>query len=514
MKKLLLLCLVLVAGSVTSVVKAEDVYIVGGIAGGDWDKSEGNKMTEADGVYTKVIEVSGSADVNFKVRTTSVNWIGYGDLTLDAPSGWIVDDGTNDHNFLLKKSTISSYTRFYFTAWNDNGWHLRVEGVDNTTSYTVSFVNMDSWEHVAAYTYDSRNRKALGGWPGTACTKSGTTTVDGNTYDVYNVEFNSYFEPTVIIFNNNDNGGQTPDLTFEDNKTYAKNKYTVNFVDEYNWKTEYALAVQAYAYNSINSATFGSWPGMSMGEPLSKLKIDGKNVFSLTNTAYESSYIIFNNKSGDDGNETSKLTFVNGKTYYVTYSDGWIEKAPANVTVTLNANGMATLNLPYKLDFSSDITNLEGAYWVKSITTDQLTATKIDAIAPANTGMILKGDANAVVTIPVSTSDATAIDGNKLHATTVPATIAADYAFILKGASFVPASAGTIPVFKAYLLASDIPDGEARELSMMFEDETTGINTMKTIVRSNEVRYNLAGQRVSDNYKGIVISNGKKVIVK
>ena len=32
--------------------------------------------------------------------------------------------------------------------------------------------------------------------------------------------------------------------------------------------------------------------------------------------------------------------------------------------------------------------------------------------------------------------------------------------------------------------------------------------------RQEGIRYNLSGQRVSDNYKGVVIENGKKMIVK
>lgn len=492
MKKLLLLTLVLLGGFSTAF--ADDTWTV-------YVKATAKPYIHAwKGTSTTICD-------NAEMEGCSVTVDG---ITFNYKKEVTTDTG--EFSFLLKKSS----------AWDDNKTvdiHNAKNDVyvsyDGTTGYecvlnseTVQFVNEDGWTKIYAYTYDENGFVDVP-WPGREIT---TSAVSNETYNCTVYQGNMSVDKKCIIFNDN-SSNQTPDLPFVNSKTYKKIKQTVNFVDEYDWYGTHFI--QVYAINSENSKTFGSWPGTSMGDPLSKLKIDGKNVFSLTHSAYESSIIIFNNKDKyNNNNQTSNLPFVNGKTYYMTYSSGWTEKAPTNVTVTLNAEGMATLNLPYKLDFSSDITDLEGAYWVKSITTNQLTATKIDAIAPANTGMILKGTANAVVTIPVSTGDATAIDGNKLHATTVPATIAADYAFILKGASFVPASAGTIPVFKAYLLASDIPDGEARELSMMFEDETTGINTMKTIVRSNEVRYNLAGQRVSDNYKGIVISNGKKVIVK
>ena len=45
-------------------------------------------------------------------------------------------------------------------------------------------------------------------------------------------------------------------------------------------------------------------------------------------------------------------------------------------------------------------------------------------------------------------------------------------------------------------------------------DNTTGINEVNTMSTGSDVRYNLAGQRINGSYKGIVISNGKKIVVK
>ncbi len=42
----------------------------------------------------------------------------------------------------------------------------------------------------------------------------------------------------------------------------------------------------------------------------------------------------------------------------------------------------------------------------------------------------------------------------------------------------------------------------------------TAINTAKAAAQQDGARYNLAGQKVSDSYKGIVIMNGKKVVMK
>lgn len=45
-----------------------------------------------------------------------------------------------------------------------------------------------------------------------------------------------------------------------------------------------------------------------------------------------------------------------------------------------------------------------------------------------------------------------------------------------------------------------------------FGDDTTGISTIKSEKANNNVIYNVAGQQVDNNYKGLVIKNGKKMI--
>ena len=48
----------------------------------------------------------------------------------------------------------------------------------------------------------------------------------------------------------------------------------------------------------------------------------------------------------------------------------------------------------------------------------------------------------------------------------------------------------------------------------LYEVAGTGINNVNAAKAENAVRYNLAGQKVSNDYKGVVIENGKKVVVK
>ena len=68
----------------------------------------------------------------------------------------------------------------------------------------------------------------------------------------------------------------------------------------------------------------------------------------------------------------------------------------------------------------------------------------------------------------------------------------------------------TIPKGKAYLV---IGGGGAREF-IGFDDETTGIESVKQQAKADNQYFNIAGQRVAQPTKGLYIVNGKKVIIK
>ena len=54
----------------------------------------------------------------------------------------------------------------------------------------------------------------------------------------------------------------------------------------------------------------------------------------------------------------------------------------------------------------------------------------------------------------------------------------------------------------------------AKATGFTADGAATGINNITAAKAQNGVRYNLAGQRVSKDFKGVVIENGKKMIVK
>ena len=78
-------------------------------------------------------------------------------------------------------------------------------------------------------------------------------------------------------------------------------------------------------------------------------------------------------------------------------------------------------------------------------------------------------------------------------------------------ASIVKANGVKISPFRAYF--TGIPGGASAKLN--FDDEeTTGITNVNAAESNDDTLYNLAGQKVNAAYKGIVIKNGKKYLVK
>ena len=92
-------------------------------------------------------------------------------------------------------------------------------GAENPDAFKVYFINSPKWDEVAAYAWI--NGGAGLSWPGTLMTKSGDTV---NGCDVYEVIFDMAYES--VIFNNNNKGSQTDDLTMVPGQYYDMNNDT------------------------------------------------------------------------------------------------------------------------------------------------------------------------------------------------------------------------------------------------------------------------------------------------
>ena len=187
--------------------------------------------------------------------------------------------------------------------------------------------------------------------------------------------------------------------------------------------------------------------------------------------------------------------------------------------VTVGSSKLAGFCSEYKHDFSG--TGLF-AYKAK-VSGDKVVLTKIvDGIVPANTGVILNGDANDY-DLPITTADATTdFSDNEMVGVTQRTQVLWNpstdvYNYILQSGEFKKASNGYLKPNRAYLSTSyNVTATSAREyLEISFEDDdVTGVENVNRSTITNNQFYDLQGRKVEQPQKGLYIVNGKKVIVK
>ena len=195
-----------------------------------------------------------------------------------------------------------------------------------------------------------------------------------------------------------------------------------------------------------------------------------------------------------------------------------ITRSGYNVPVT--SAGFATLYASDKsLDFSA-ATSVE-AYIVTDATAEGAQTQKVTKV-PAGTPLLIKsvsGDAvNEMVKVsPAETDD---VDDNILKADGVTGDESTVYVLGAKDGKAVWGllkNGSVLPAGKVYFKTNATLAKEF--LNIIINDteetssETDGINKVSTNLE-NGVRYNLAGQKVSKDYKGIVIVNGRKMLNK
>ena len=212
-----------------------------------------------------------------------------------------------------------------------------------------------------------------------------------------------------------------------------------------------------------------------------------------------------------DGDHPVAECFGNKQTTNGNYI--WTFTELEEITASVTEAGWATLYTTVALDFS----NVEGlnAYTAKVDEVKAIvTLTKVDNV-PANTGVVLEGTGKH--TIPVITNATTEEKGDLVGSTTDTECTADGIYYILTAndeneVQFNPATSGTIAAGRAYLVIDD--ENVASKLRVVIAGEATAISGVDADKAENGATYNVAGQLVNDNYKGIVIKNGKKYVQK
>ena len=211
------------------------------------------------------------------------------------------------------------------------------------------------------------------------------------------------------------------------------------------------------------------------------------------------------------GTKTAKILIYSGKSGINLY-DIKVTPATSSDKVTITDAGFATFAASYPVDYSAN--GLE-AYAVK-YANGSLTYNKIDGIVPANTAVLLSGEAKEY-TLAAAGGAATTVDTDLKVADGETKGDGNIYCLANKtsnGVGFYQvASTVTIPANKAYLEINAA--NSAKYYSIGIGGNTTGIQAIQqNSVKADGIMYSLSGQRVGKDYKGIVICNGKKMIKK
>jgi len=186
----------------------------------------------------------------------------------------------------------------------------------------------------------------------------------------------------------------------------------------------------------------------------------------------------------------------------------------SNVDATISSAGWATYVSKKAIDFTcSPVKAFTAKYDTKANT---ITLTKLEPEQiPANTPVVLKGNAGSYIFQQISS--AKAVSNNDLKFKAEDFVVPEDktyYGLAQKGegCGFYPVEKGeTVPAYKCYLLLSN---PSAAKSFYPFNIATGIQSAVWRPIQQRGVRYNLAGQRVGDSYKGVVIENGKKIVVK
>lgn len=191
-------------------------------------------------------------------------------------------------------------------------------------------------------------------------------------------------------------------------------------------------------------------------------------------------------------------------------------------TVTISPSGYSTYAAYYPVEYSK-LDDLK-AYAVK-LNTDKKTITlkKIEeGVVPAGKAVLLKGTPGKSYELTIGEGDEAKFDTD-LKVSDGTATSSEKTAVAVYGLATVNGKDGfykasndkTIPAKCAYLEVAKSAN-PAKFYSLGDQSgSTTGITSVKNEAADNNApMYNLAGQLVDKGYKGIVIKNGKKIVLK
>ena len=194
--------------------------------------------------------------------------------------------------------------------------------------------------------------------------------------------------------------------------------------------------------------------------------------------------------------------------------------------LTIGAGKFATFYDDNNIKFAEQPAEGVGLYTISSIDANRSTATvtPISGIIPARTPMLVyngteqKQTAKLIVTLDNAQGAivrATQFKGTATdHEFTADEMAAADYYALSGGKAFAPVKgAGILGANQCWLQFDKQEIHSARQFTLVFDSEATGIKTTDCTDYTDSVWYDLNGRKVAaPSKKGIYIQNGRKVV--
>lgn len=392
--------------------------------------------------------------------------------------------------------TASPTTGYAFSAWN-----VHKEG-DMETKVTVSnntFI-MPAYNVVVSATFKEAFTYTL--------VTDANQMVSGKHYIIVGKNANTI----KAMGDQNNNNRAAVDVT-ESNSIIAETTGVCEFVicgpDANGYYSIYDEETAKYLYAVSSSNNYLKAHETNDAEGKWKIEIDNTGIATV---------------KAQGSNTRNWMRFNSASTLFSCYGSGqdniylYVKDGDNPITTTasvkLNAYGYATFASTSALDFLDAEKADYSAWQITKISDTAITFSQITSMVKAGTGILLKGTPDATINLNLLPAGGNNISStNKLEGVTEARTINANEYYALSGNQFVKVKAGNVPAGKALLPASAIPSS-ARQLTIVFDDETTGISAIESGQWIMDNVYDLQGRRVMKPTKGLYIVNGKKVVIK
>ena len=291
---------------------------------------------------------------------------------------------------------------------------------------------------------------------------------------------------------------------------------------------EYAIKLRNGDYMTITDSSLGQTGGLKcqdlFGEQDAKFVFDGGRY-----TMGQATADLLNTVCSE---ATAAILLADGKEFVdleggAEANDGFTLRVDwKTFELTIGAGKFATFYDDNNIKFAEQPAEGVGLYTISSIDANRSTATvtPISGIIPARTPMLVyngteqKQTAKLIVTLDNAQGAivrATQFKGTATdHEFTADEMAAADYYALSGGKAFAPVKgAGILGANQCWLQFDKQEIHSARQFTLVFDSEATGIKTTDCTDYTDSVWYDLNGRKVAaPSKKGIYIQNGRKVV--